>query len=195
MKNTPKTQQLKPWYREPWLWFILAPLITVVIASTVMVTIAIYSQDDVISDNYYREGRMLAQEFTSERYAKSIDLSGDIKFDMDVGEVLLTLNKASESNNIELLISHPAKAEFDKTLSFRHLVGATYAAELSEALQGRWYLRLVAKSENVPATNSALENHALTQPASANSGPSKSSEIWRLHGEIDFTSSQIAELE
>jgi hypothetical protein len=45
-------EDLKPWYRQFWAWFILSPLITVVIVSSITVTLAVKNADDRVVDNY-----------------------------------------------------------------------------------------------------------------------------------------------
>ena len=43
-----------PWYKQPWAWFVLTPLITVVLVSSVTVTIAVKYADERVIDNYYK---------------------------------------------------------------------------------------------------------------------------------------------
>ena len=57
-----KTEQdVKPFYRKFWFWFVFTPLIVVVCVSLTMVTVAFRHADDVVIDNYYKEGRMINQ--------------------------------------------------------------------------------------------------------------------------------------
>ncbi len=170
---TNEVESDKPWYKEPWLWFVLSPMILVVFASIFTVSIAVIKADDVVSDNYYKEGRALAQNTSSDAYAKSLGLDGELLFDLVSGEVILDINQNSEAKVLSLLISHPAEAERDQTLDLKKISDRRFRAGLSSALGGRWYLRLTAY-ENLSSSNA---------------------ELWRLHGEIDFTKSARVTLE
>ncbi len=46
-------EDLKPWYRQFWAWFILSPLITVVIVSSITVTIEVINDEDCVVENSY----------------------------------------------------------------------------------------------------------------------------------------------
>ncbi len=61
LKSVPENSP-RPWYREFWLWFILAPLITVVVVSTITVTLAVSGADEVVDGPYIKKGRMLHLE-------------------------------------------------------------------------------------------------------------------------------------
>lgn len=172
------------WYREPWLWMVLAPLIAVVFSSATMVSIAIKSADDVVSDDYYKEGRLLAQEFTSEDYAKSLNLLGDVTFDWVTHEVLLRLNQNMSFDKITLLVSHPAKAKFDQQLVLSKVSPNLYRSDIDTTLAGRWYLRLSAYKKSDQRKIDGSEKAELKQE-----------EIWRLNGEIDFTNASQVVLE
>ncbi len=155
----------KQWYKEPWLWFVLSPMILVVCASMVTVTIAFKFAADVVSDNYYKEGRMLSKETTSEDYAKTMGIVGHLSFDAISGEVHLRIDGVSdevsdEAEWIDLLVSHPAKAALDKKIRMKKVRAGSYRADMPAQMAGRWYLRLTAFQAD--------------------------QEVWRLNGELEF---------
>ena len=154
------------WYREPWLWFVLAPIILVMITSSITVSIAFRTADDVVVDDYYREGRMLTQDYTADEYASSLGLKGQLRF--EPGKLAFQLNNEAFAQDLVLLISHPAKAALDHTVELRRISPGNYHASYRKDLTGRWYLRLSAHNET--------------------------SELWRMHGEIDFSQTTQTQL-
>ena len=61
----------KPWYREFWAWMVLAPLIAVVVVSSITVSIAVRFADDQVSDTYYKDSRMYHFSAEQDQRAKA----------------------------------------------------------------------------------------------------------------------------
>lgn len=159
----------KPWYREFWVWFILAPLITVVIVSSFTITVAVKGADDRVIDDYYKEGRMINHRMDQDLLAQALNVSANVQFDQALGELSLQLFQDIDNfpSQLALELSHPAQAELDQRYVLNRIAANQYQVELPEflvvqPLQHRWYLRLKPVSEGVDQT------------------------LWRLRGEIDF---------
>jgi uncharacterized protein len=165
MNNTSGSQEpIQPWYKQFWAWFILAPLIIVIIACAITVSIAFKNKDDIVIDNYYKEGRMINQRFEQDSTAREMGLSGELMFDREVGEVFLTLQSdVVLPEKLVLELSHPQKAEYDQQLTLKKVSEGRYRADLDARLQHHWYVRILPLSE-----------------AEIVEAP------WRLKGEIDF---------
>lgn len=166
MSNTAETKQPNPWYREPYAWVVAAPLILVLIACCFTVTIAVKSADDRVSDDYYKDGRMLSQEFTSDDYARSIGVHADLTLSQTDNSITAVVGADQPSTleqviELKFLISHPAEQAKDIELTLTPSGPDTFSAALPRSLSGRWYLRL--QGLGIEAR-----------------------ELWRLHGEINL---------
>src|SRR5690625_1259575 len=93
----------QPWYRQFWFWFLMTPLIAVVFVVAVLLTVAFYNADDVVLDNYYREGRGVNQVFEQDIPAQQLALSATLNFDRMSGEVLVDIS-ANEALPEQLLL-------------------------------------------------------------------------------------------
>ena len=93
----------QPWYRQFWFWFLMTPLIAVVFVVAVLLTVAFYNADDVVLDNYYREGRGVNQVFEQDIRAQQLALSATLNFDRMSGEVLVDIS-ANEALPEQLLL-------------------------------------------------------------------------------------------
>ena len=77
MSNTPLNDKDDgPWYKQFWAWFILTPLIVVVLVWIPFLTIVVKNADDTVIDNYYKEGRMINQRADQDRRAQTLGLAG-----------------------------------------------------------------------------------------------------------------------
>lgn len=167
MQSPQETQ--KPWYREFWAWFILAPLLLVVVVSTYTVSLAVRHADDRVVDNYYKEGRMINVRLDEDLVAVQLQLVADIAFDQKVAELVVQLSAIDQTfpDAINLELSHPSDQELDHQVQLQHIAQGQYQAELDRELSYRWYLRL--------------------RPADPKPNTASVNKKWRLRGEIDFS--------
>ncbi|WP_317930751.1 FixH family protein [Halioxenophilus sp. WMMB6] len=171
----------KPWYREFWAWFILAPLIASIILSGMMVFTAVRFGDDEVTVDYYKKGRLINQSMEQVELAASLGLSADITFDLELGEVLLRLQESANTplpEELTLYLDHPVSEELDRILTLKEVAPGYYRADLDSRPDFRWYLRLVPGDAPITTAEEA------TAP-----------EHWRLNGEIDFRTSQQVQLQ
>ena len=153
----------RPWYKEPWLWLILAPLILVVCASMVTVSIAFHSADDVVKGDYYRDGRGIYQNNAPEKTARALNIQSDVQFDWDAGVLSVTLNHQREGETMLLDLIHPARASNDYSFALEERVPGVYVTTLEKPDGDAWYLRLIGSLEGA--------------------------EQWRLTGHVNFNES------
>lgn len=159
----------KPWYRQFWFWFVFSPLIYIMIMCSITVTIALKGADDVIIDNYYKEGRMINQTLEQDKHASELGLTANVTFDRVTGEVLLVIPNAPEDaavmpQELLLMMGHPVKAEKDQLVTLTATGPGRYRGELKAEPEYSWYLTLY------PISDLAQRNQA----------------PWSLSGAIDF---------
>ncbi len=165
------------WYREPWFWIIISPLILVLLACAVTITIAVKNADDVVIGNYYKEGLLINDQQERQRLALSMGLSGQLSFDLDLGEVVIVFDSADSAarlpQDLQLLFAHPANKEEDFSLTLGKRSDTQYFSELPKKLSDKWYWAL---SPDISLVSGDREK---TTPEAA----------WLLKGEINFEQS------
>ena len=175
--NDSTEEIVKPWYRQFWFWFVFSPLIYIVIMCSVTVTIALKGADDVIIDNYYKEGRMINQTLEQDKRAQALGLSGDLRFDRATGEILLTMSTVPTDASLMpeellLMMGHPVKAAKDQLIVLKAIAPGSYRGELHVEPDYSWYLTLF------PINDLAQRNEA----------------PWTLSGEINFRDAETTVL-
>lgn len=160
-----------PWYKQFWAWFVLAPLLIVMVAWIPFMTIAVKDADDVVIDNYYKEGRMINQRVDEDRHARELGLQATLNLDLDVGDVLLSLNAAVADyqlpETLTLYLDHPLEADNDHVITLHQIVPGRYRGELDSRLNYRWYVRL--------------------EPEVVATADGTATRYWRLLGELDLS--------
>ncbi len=151
---------------------VAAPLLLVFVVCAVLVTVAVRGGDDVVSDDYYKEGKMVNKRFAAESYAEEKGISGVLTLFAEEGYLDLTLTEPLDSSDkLELRLSHPAEADFDQAYVLKRKSIRGYYADLLSVPEGRWYVRVEGFSS---------EGNKL---------------LWRLSGEIDFNQSPRLQLQ
>lgn len=165
--SSPNQDAPEIWYKEFWAWFVLAPLIFVIMISIYTVSLAVRYADDRVIDNYYKHGRTINNRMDEDLAAANINLKARLKFESSISELGITLTNDNQvfPDMIELEFSHPSDQSLDHVVSLQHIAKGRYQTELDRELTYRWYLRLRPLI--------AGEVDAATVP-------------WRLRGEIDF---------
>ncbi|HEY8569833.1 FixH family protein [Microbulbifer sp.] len=154
-----------PWYREPWFWLVMAPLVLVVITSFIMVSIAVRHSDDVVSDTYYKESRLYHYSAEQDQHARELNMAGVLLFSPEDKVVTLDLRGDIDyPEKLLLSLSHPVEADLDDHVVLEQVSIGRYRGQVHVPLQHRWYLQVS------PELNPEEFRNAQ----------------WRLKGEINF---------
>ena len=163
--NSGPAADIAPWYRQPWFWFVMSPLIVVICVSLSFVAVSVFHADDRVVDNYYKQGRAINQSFAQDRRAGELNLDARLRFDRQTGELLVQLEgKGSLPEQLHVLIGHPVNAEADASVRLTQLRSGYYRGDLTGPLEHRRYLTL-------------MPTEGAEQIGKAD---------WLLRGEIDF---------
>ncbi|GGO75787.1 membrane protein [Marinobacterium nitratireducens] len=135
-----------PWYKQPWLWFILAPVIASVISGGTFLYFSIVSADGIVKDDYYKVARGFNLNTEPLENAQRLGLSGDLLIDDVTGDIALTLAGAlpADLEQLELEVVHPTHQQYDQLITLRRLAGSDrFSGNLQKPLhQGKRYLLL-----------------------------------------------------
>ena len=82
----------RPWYKEFWLWFVLAPPMASIALGLSLVAVAFTQGDTVVVDNYAQAGRALHKDNHREHAAREIGLDGTLVLDRREGQVTVRLD-------------------------------------------------------------------------------------------------------
>lgn len=137
----------RPWHREPWVWLIIAiPLVTV-IGGFVTLGLAIQTRDELVTDDFRKEGVAIYADPRRDAAAAQLGVSADIVVDRAAGRIgaRLELPRGEAPPELLLVLSHATRAEYDHMVVLRR-AGDGYAGRLERFEPGRWYLELTPRS-------------------------------------------------
>jgi uncharacterized protein len=136
------------WYREPYVWLLIAIPASAVIAGFVTLALAIATNDGLVVDDYYWQGKHINRVLLRDRAAAKHGISADLSFDYVHGVVQARL-RARESASLPARVSfallHATRAGFDRTLELDRTAQGNYVTNLPVLAPGHWYLQLEAE--------------------------------------------------
>ena len=167
-------EKVLPWHRQFWFWFVFGPLLFIIVLCGILVFIAFKHADDVVTDNYYKVGRMINQTLAQDEKAAELGLLAKVKIDLLTGDVLVSLTGHHNSpKQMLLFLDNPAKANKDQRILLTEIAVGEYRGELSEPIEYSWYIALI------PAADASHRKDA----------------EWLLTGQIDIAKTTEASLQ
>lgn len=136
----------RPWYREPWLWAIMAGPAIVIVAGAVTVYLAVSSDDGLVSGDYYRQGLAINQRLEKEQRAAESELSVGLEVGVYGDAVTAILNGRAESpKSLRLTLVHRAGRDIEQSVLLRAKQGGRFEGRLNAARGAGW--RVVIEDE------------------------------------------------
>ena len=135
---------IEPWYKQFWPWVLIGLPGSVVIASIITLFIAIENADDIVSDEYYKDGLAINRTLAADQKAKTLQVQAKLGVDFSTQQLSIDLQGqlAPAPRQLRVRFVHPVNADDDFTLFLTATAPARYAGRLSKPLQGRWTIEI-----------------------------------------------------
>jgi hypothetical protein len=134
---------LRPWYREPWPWLLMAAPAAAVIMGIVMVVLGVRSEDGLVVDDYYKRGLAINQVLDREARAAALGLEASLAFSAGRERVSVALAgrpRADEGATLRLV--HPTRSGQDQIVVLAAGSGGVLEGALLPPSPGVWRLVL-----------------------------------------------------
>lgn len=146
MSEQPATESpgSAPWYQYPWVWFVFCVPLSAVVFGVVMIVSANYQPDDLVVDDYYKEGMGINRRLEMDEQARLTGATFRLSAVTDEGAVF-EVRGAAEA--LQLQLFHVTDRSRDLAITLKSLGNEVYVAdseELSQRLReaGIWYLEV-----------------------------------------------------
>lgn len=127
-----------PWYRQFWPWFLMALPATAVVASLTSAWFAVTTSDGLVTDDYYQEGRAIAETLARSQRAKTLDIMAGVSLSRESMKIRLSGNDQFVlPPALNAMLSHPTRAGLDRQLALKR-EGDSYVGEMLLPASGHW---------------------------------------------------------
>lgn len=134
----------RPWYRQPWLWFlILFPAMSITYC-IIAITISLNTHTSMVVDDYSKEGLAINASLAREAMAADLGLQAQVRQTGREMEIVLDSHQAAAVSPDYLILKlfHPTMGEQDRTIQLRKISPGVYQGQVAGTINGRWYLDL-----------------------------------------------------
>jgi hypothetical protein len=143
-------QDIKPWYRQFWPWFLICLPASAVIASLYTVSLAFRTTDSLVVTSDDGMDVVAERQLAAERQAQDLSLRAVLAIDTSSGAIHATLTAGAPVDwpkTLDLLLSHPAFAARDRTITLTasrpdDAGNPTWSGHFVGMPEGRWYIVL-----------------------------------------------------
>jgi hypothetical protein len=130
---------MKPWYREPWPWILMAPPAAALAAGAATLWIAVSTADGLVAEDYYRQGLAINRVLAREQAARRLGVSAEIEIG---GGTLRVRLKGQAPEALFAHLAHATRAGYDQRLRLVPSAPGVYEAVLEPLARGRWRVAL-----------------------------------------------------
>ncbi|HFB67195.1 MAG TPA: hypothetical protein ENJ60_16790 [Aeromonadales bacterium] len=142
--NESNNPDIRPWFKEPWLWLVILLPVSAVVAGISTVIIANNNAVEMVNDDYYKLGLAINRNIDAVTKAKSLDIKGRLFFSPDKIQLHLQSNGDEITDQILLDLIHPTEKRLDKHFKMKSLGHGVFSIENSIPVSGRRYIRITS---------------------------------------------------
>ena len=145
------SDEIKPWYKQFWPWFLIALPMTAVIASMITINLAITDTDGLVKEDYYKEGLAVNADLAKKQMAEQLGITATGIHDRETGDITITFDNAAMGNysTMKFEMIHPTRANNDVILILTSNNGMVFSGKLSnELLPGEWKIRIGPENDS-----------------------------------------------
>ena len=129
----------KPWYREPWPWFLMSGPAAVLIAGAATMWLAFASADGLVADDYYKQGLGINRVLAREEAARRLGISAEVR--LSEGRISVAL-RGESPEALFAQLAHATRAGHDVRLRLARSASGAYEAQLPPLAPGHWHLTI-----------------------------------------------------
>lgn len=153
------TTNVLPWHRVPMVWLLITLPTIAVVAGFITLWLALRSDDGVVVDDYYRQGKEINLTLRRDQAAQTLGLHGHMEVTANEVRIRLQSNETLPPS-VQLQLLHATRQGNDRAVVAPLTADGTYRVSRGELTPGRYYVQL--------ATNNWRLLGSLSLPGSTN---------------------------
>ena len=125
-----------PWYRQRWPWLLMLGPAIVVVGGVRLGIVAYSSQDAMVVDDYYKQGKAINMDLRRDRAASALGLAFEARYDARQGTLAGTLTPVAAP--FKLYLAHDTMPERDRQVDVFPDAQGRFEVALPQLDKARW---------------------------------------------------------
>jgi hypothetical protein len=130
---------------------------SIVVASLYTMYIAYQGADDLVVDDYYKDGLAINRQLEREQRSQALGITAGLGFSRD--HVTVRVTGPVEAPSLSLLLSHPMESERDFTVALARIAPGIYQGILPAPVAPRWHWTLTNGQSDGWRLDGDIEQH------------------------------------
>jgi len=136
------------WYKQFWPWFLITiPFISMILGGMI-IYLAVTTENSMVSDDYYKEGKAINQSLKKSNMARQLNLVAGLSIDGDTVRVIFKQALPPDSAAIKLDFFHATLEEKDFFVMLTQNAEGGFSGVLPGEVDGKWRLTLTPFDES-----------------------------------------------
>ena len=137
-----------PWYKQFWPWFLIAVPFATLIMGGILLKLSISTEDSLVIDDYYKEGKAINASLDKEAQAKRKNITTDLT--ITDGSIALKFHSGipQDGNALKLNFYHVTIKERDVSVLLSRDANGIYRGFVDADLSGKWQVSLTPIDES-----------------------------------------------
>jgi hypothetical protein len=132
----------KPWYQQFWPWFLIGIPLASMVLSINLLRLALNSEDSLVKDDYYKQGKAINFSLEKIKRAKALGLKTQLTVEPQGLQLVITQGQVESGAALALNFYHVTQKHKDQLLTLTRDASGVYRAPLEKALIGKWQVSL-----------------------------------------------------
>jgi hypothetical protein len=135
------------WYRVPMVWLLIAFPLAAVIGGVITAMLAINTDDGLVVDDYYRQGKEINRTIARDQAAAALGFTARLALDPATAVVRVKLSSTRGTalpEGLDLKLWHATRSGLDRAVMLARTPAGDYQGGVAALAPGRWNLELSA---------------------------------------------------
>ena len=137
-----QTNTTKVWYKQFWPWFLIIVPLTSMVLSFTMMRFAFNTEDSMVIDDYYKEGKGINLQIQKVERAKVLNISTLAKVSENSISVTFVTGSPKDGQILTLDFIHATQDFKDFSVTLLRDANGNYRAPLDNNISGKWQVSL-----------------------------------------------------
>ena len=131
-----------PWYKQFWPWFLIAVPLASLIMGGVILHLATSTEDSLVVDDYYKEGKAINARLDKIENAKRLGMSTEVVISESAVVVTFLTGMPRDGTALKLNFYHVTLEQHDFSVLLTQDATGAFRAPLTQVPSGKWTLTL-----------------------------------------------------